>query len=274
MGTKLRFSYADTPLGQVHYREAGTGPPVVLFHESPISGRIYEATLPVLGRRVRAIAPDTPGYGASDPPPEPLHIAGYSERLALFLDALGLEQVALVGNHTGGAIAIQLAVDLPQRVRALIVMGCPLFSEEERQDRLENYLEPFTPSPDGAHLAWLWSRYQRVWGRDTPVELLHLATAEFLRTGARYDWAYRAAFRFEADRLLPQVTCPTLFLVTQGDMLRPKNERAVALTPHAEGRVIESPHGQYPARDPAGFSREVLAFLARVNYLTADPAPR
>ena len=111
MEPKVRYAYADTPLGQVHYREAGSGPPVVLFHESPISGRIYEESLLVLGRRVRAIAPDTPGYGASPPPPEPIPITGYSERMILFLDALGLDKVALVGSHTGGAIAAQLAVD-------------------------------------------------------------------------------------------------------------------------------------------------------------------
>lgn len=100
MEAGIRSGYADTPLRQVHYREAGAGPPVVLLHESPISGRIFDAVLPVLGRRVRAIAPDTPGYGASDPPPELVPIAGYAERLALFMEALGLERVALVGNHT------------------------------------------------------------------------------------------------------------------------------------------------------------------------------
>ena len=47
----MRFGYADTPLGQVHYREAGSGPAIVLLHESPISGRIYEPSLPFLGQR-------------------------------------------------------------------------------------------------------------------------------------------------------------------------------------------------------------------------------
>ena len=269
MGPQIRSGYADTPLGQVHYREAGTGPPVVLLHESPISGRIFDAALPVLGRRVRAIAPDTPGYGASDPPPEPLPIASYAERLTLFLDSLGLERVALVGSHTGGSIAIQIAVSLPERVHSLVVLGCPLYDKEEARSRLQTYLEPFTLSPDGAHLEWLWNRYLRIWGEDSPVELLHLAVTEFLRTGHRYDWAYRAAFQFDAAGALSRVTCPALFLVTEGDILRSKNEKAVALTPHAEGRIIDSPYGQYPARDPEGFAGELLAFLKRTGYLGA-----
>ena len=264
--SQICSGYADTRLGQVHYREAGSGSPVILFHESPLSSAIYGAALPVLGRWVRAIAPDTPGYGASDPPPGPLSIAGYAERMSLFLEALGLGQVALVESHTGGAIATQLAVDEPKRVRALIVLGCLLLDEEERQ-RWLNFVEPFPLSPDGSHLAWLWARYQRSWGNDTPVELLHLATTEFLRAGARYYWAAEAGFRFEADNLLPRIACPTLYLATEGDMLRANNERAVALTPDAEGLIIDSPHGQFPARDPEGFTREVVAFLKRVGYL-------
>ncbi len=268
MGSEVRFGYADTRLGQVHYREAGSGPPVVLFHESPFSGAVFEAALPALGRRVRAIAPDTPGYGASPPPPGPLSIDGYAERLALFMDALGLEQVPLVGSHTGGAIAIQLAVDMPERVPALIVLGCPLFDEKERQHLLQRYLKTFTLSPDGEHLRSIWSRYQRALGPDIPLELLHLLTTELFRTMSRYDWGYRAAFQFELDRLLPKVACPTLFLVTQGDPLRDKNEQAVALTRHAEGRIIESPNGQFSSRDPVGFTDEVVAFLEHVGYLT------
>ena len=224
-----------------------------------------------LGRRVLAIAPDTPGYGASDPPPEPISIVGYAERLALFMDSLGLERVTLVGIHTGGAIAIQLAVDLPERVHSLIVLGCPLLDKEEAQSWFETYIPPFTLSANGAYLEWLWSRYQRIWGRETPVELLHLAVTEFLRTADRYDWGYRAAFGFDAARLLPQVTCRTLFLDTEGDMLRSKNEPSVALTPHAEGRIINSPYGQYPARDPEGFASELFAFLERTGYLGANP---
>ena len=273
MEAGIRSGYADIPLRQVHYREAGAGPPVFLLHQSPISGRIFDAVLPVLGRRVRAIAPDTPGYGASDPPPELVPIAGYAERLALFMEALGLERVALVGNHTGGSIAVQIAVDHPERVHSLVVLGCPLYDKEEAQDKLQSYLEPFTLSPDGAHLEWLWSRYLRIWGDDSPVELLNLAAIEFLRTADRYDWAYRAAFQFDMAGALPQVTCPTLFLVSEGDILRNKNEKAVALTPYAEGRIIGSPYGQYPARDPEGFASELFAFLERTGYLDATRAP-
>ena len=268
MGSEVRYGYADTSLGQVHYREAGSGLPIVLLHESPFSGAVFDAALPTLGNRVRAIAPDTPGYGASPPPSRPPSVAGYAERLTFFLEGLGLERVALVGSHTGGAIAIQLAVDMPKRVRALIVTGALLFSEEEVRDKLENYLVPFNLSDDGAHLAWLWARLRRGCGPDASPELLHFFATEFLQTAARYDWAFRAAYEFDTEHMLPRIACPTLFLITKGDRLRDKNERAVALTHQAEGLVVDNPHGQFSARDPERFAREVLGFLERVGYLT------
>ena len=263
----ITFGYANTTAGQVHYRESGAGPPVVLFHESPVSGRIFEACLPHLGQRVRAIAPDTPGYGASEAPADPPDIDEYATRLGLFLDEMRLDEVALVGNHTGGSIAIQLAVDCPAAIKAVVILGSPLFDEEEEQQWLANHLEPFPLAADGSHLGWLWKRYQRIWGEETPVDVLHLATTELLRTSARYDWGYRAAFGYRAADRLPEATCPFLFLTSEGDMLRDKHEPSLALTPNARGVLFPSPDGQLPARHPEEFSAAVVAFLEDVGYL-------
>ena len=64
---QVRKGYADTLLGQIHYREAGSGLPVVFLHESPLSSLMFEPALPLLGQLVHAVAMDTPGYGSSDP---------------------------------------------------------------------------------------------------------------------------------------------------------------------------------------------------------------
>ena len=263
----IRFGYADTLLGQVHYREAGSGPPVVLLHECPLSGRIYEPALPYLAERVRAIAADTPGYGASEPPPGPIDIGAYAERLMLFLDALHLDEVALVGNHTGGSIAIEAAVQHPDRIRALVILGSPLFDEAEGQQWLSSYLDPLPLAADGSHLEWLWSRYQRIWGSDSPPELLQLASSEFLRTWDRYDWGYRAAFTYRAAERLPRLECPSFFLSSEGDLLRDKHEQSLAITPHSRGEVFPSPRGQIPARHPKQFGERVITFLEEVAYL-------
>ncbi|MGA1498552.1 MAG: alpha/beta fold hydrolase, partial [Steroidobacteraceae bacterium] len=90
---------------QVHVRRAGRGPAVLLLHQSPLSSR---AVLPLLGRLSAAhncIAPDTPGYGLSDPLPAGVDMEGLAAAVIELADTLGLEQFALYGFHTGAMIA-------------------------------------------------------------------------------------------------------------------------------------------------------------------------
>jgi pimeloyl-ACP methyl ester carboxylesterase len=76
----VRRCYLDGHYGQVHVRTAGSHGvvrPLVCFHQSPLSGRIFEPLMAELGTDRLVVAPGTPGYGASDPPPRPLSIANY-----------------------------------------------------------------------------------------------------------------------------------------------------------------------------------------------------
>ena len=101
----VRRGYVDVEWGQIHYRACGdSGPPALFFHESPLSGMAYDRALPHLGQRLRAYAFDTPGYGASDPPPhDRFEIPDYSAMLLQAADALGLASFAVAGVHTGAS---------------------------------------------------------------------------------------------------------------------------------------------------------------------------
>src|SRR5262249_38279899 len=87
---------------QVHYRRAGSGPPVILRHESPRSSVALTPYLEALAPRFTAIALDTAGYGLS----EPLGIAqpsveDYAADFGPTLDALGIDRCTIYGQHTG-----------------------------------------------------------------------------------------------------------------------------------------------------------------------------
>ncbi len=125
--------YAPCRWGQLHYRAAGTEgeggaaqrPAALLLHESPQSSAIFERALPLLGERIAAYAFDTPGYGYSDPPPGPTSIPEYAAALLEAADALGLDRFAAVGVHTGAGIALQIAVQAPERVSHVVISGTP-----------------------------------------------------------------------------------------------------------------------------------------------------
>ncbi len=256
--------YSRCDWGQVHYRAAGdAGPVCVLFHESPLSAVAYEEALPHLGAHLQAYAFDTPGYGLSDPPPKnAFEIPDYAGQLLKAIDRLGIERFAVAGVHTGASLAIEVACQAGmERVSHAVLTGVPLFSAEERQQWLASWSPPMVPDAQGEHLRWAWERYQRVYGPDSDPRILHLGVTQILNVIERYQWAYNAAFRYDPAPALPGLTCPTLLLDAEHDLLAAYDEPAAALLPDARIEIIPSLVGQLPMRVPRDYAAQVVGFL-------------
>lgn len=126
-GASVSSRYLDVPDGhRVHLLETGIGPPVVVVHGTGSPAGFF---LPLLCELdgVRAIVPDRPGQGLSDPIDLPRH--RYRETaiawLDSLLDALELDTAALVGHSAGGVWALWYALERPDRVRRLVLIGPP-----------------------------------------------------------------------------------------------------------------------------------------------------
>ncbi|MCC8940661.1 alpha/beta fold hydrolase, partial [Bradyrhizobium sp. Arg68] len=104
-GSEIERRFVATRLGRIHVAEAGAGFPVLLLHQTPRSWDEYRDVLPLLGRDFRAIAMDTLGFGDSDRPADPPSIELWAQGALALLDALELPRAAIVGHHTGAAIA-------------------------------------------------------------------------------------------------------------------------------------------------------------------------
>jgi hypothetical protein len=99
-------AFVRTACGQIHVASAGEGFPVLLLHQTPRSWDEYRDVLPILGRRFHAIAMDTLGFGDSDALPEGEDsIERWAEAALSLLDALQIEQAAVVGHHTAPSSA-------------------------------------------------------------------------------------------------------------------------------------------------------------------------
>lgn len=256
----MERGYVTTRWGQVHLRRAGdAGPAVVLLHESPLSSAVYQDALPHLGADVRAIAFDTPGYGMSDGPEGIMEIPDYAATLLEAVDALGVDRFAVAGVHTGASLAVQLAVQAPERVTHAILSGVPVWTEEERERYLTSWSPPVAVEPDGAHLDWAWQRYVRIWGG--PPELLHFGASTLLMNMSRYHLAYNAAFRYDPVPDLPQVICPVLLLTAEQDLLIASDEVAVAMFPDARLERVPGLPGQLPMRIPARYASRIVEFV-------------
>lgn len=111
----------------IHYVEAGQGPALIFVHgggpgASGLSN--FSKNISAFADRYRVIAIDLPCYGKSTKLriSEPLW-GFYAKTLARFIEVLGLEKAHLVGNSAGGAASLKCALDHPERVDRLVLMG-------------------------------------------------------------------------------------------------------------------------------------------------------
>ncbi|MGD0061960.1 MAG: alpha/beta fold hydrolase [Streptosporangiaceae bacterium] len=104
-----------------HYHDVGAGEPVVLLHGSGpgvSAWANWQHTMPALARSARVLALDLVGYGATERPQDVRYsLRTWTDHVWAFLDAVGVDQVAVVGNSLGGRIALRLAADDSSRLR-------------------------------------------------------------------------------------------------------------------------------------------------------------
>lgn len=137
MSAPAQGQFVTLPSGlQLHYQDIGAGEPVVFIHGSGpgASGHSnFKQNYPVFAAAgYRSIVPDLPGYGASDKPETLYTLDFFVEALSGLLDALDIARCVLVGNSLGGAIALKLALDQPQRVSRLVLMAPGGLMEKEQ----------------------------------------------------------------------------------------------------------------------------------------------
>ncbi len=237
--------YVDGRYGQQHYRIAqplaATGRvPLVIFHQSPSSGRVYEGLLAILGKGRLVIAPDTPGFGDSDPPPGPPAIADYAAAMGDFLDAMGLDKVDLFGDHTGAKIAGELAQQRPWQVRRIAFNACPVYSDEEMKVMQGHLAEekPQARTEDGAHLKHAWASMKSTYSPDVPLAQFDRDFTETLRAGELGWYGHNAAFAYSHAENLPKLEQPIL-VICPDDGLWPSTQRARDYL--RNGRLTEKP---------------------------------
>jgi haloalkane dehalogenase len=119
---------------RMHYVEVGEGRPALFLHGNPTWSYLWRNVLPYAAPSARCIAVDLVGMGRSDKPDLEYRFVEHARYLAGFIDALGLERLALVGHDWGSALGFDWARRNESRVRGLAFMEAllrPLSTWEE-----------------------------------------------------------------------------------------------------------------------------------------------
>lgn len=276
--------YADTALGQIHYRREGSGPTLLLLSASGRSSRMFTRLLPLVASRFDAIALDNPGFGGSDPLPDGTTIEQLAEAFIAVLDELGIERTHLYGLHTGNKIATAIAARWPARIDRLVLAGQShslIPDQAERNARILEIVREYVEKPEHeespalAEWASLFRRVSDLWwdrkligGGFSAVErgfAQELVLDELEAAGTA--GLYAANFAYDLGRDLARVAAPALVV----EVATPAEDRAIgrqgpavqSLIPGSLLRTIEEPRGhtltlENRARDLADILLEFL----------------
>ena len=229
MSMQITRGLATTPAGQLHYRVAGEGPPLLLLHMTNLSSRAYLRLMPLLPM-FRTYAPDLPGFGYSDPLDGQPDLQRFAQSVIHFMDELGIQKAHIFGLHAGNKVGAAMAAHWPERVDKFVLSGLThslISDQSKRMAAVPDYahklhetkklVEPGLNLKDWAllygKLAKLWWRPSVV-GRDVvsgqELALLEDEILDLLQSRQGYGMFYRASWAFDVGATLAQVMAPSL----------------------------------------------------------------
>lgn len=221
----------------IFLRKAGEGPPVLLLHGGACDSADWVETMVPLSGSYTFYAPDLVGYGQSDRNRDGYYLSDFTDSTKGLIEALGLDSpLVIVGHSLGGRVALDIALNHPDKVRKLALIDTTGFS------RLARW---------GSFLGTMAYLIRRLLGRPQPYPRF------MMENGAVPDWVC-------LDRL-PELKMPTLILWNRRDPYYTVKGalRAKELMPQAQLEIMPR-YGHAPHRtERDSFNKLLAAFLAK-----------
>lgn len=254
---------------EIGYSDVGRGEPLVLLHGFPHDRTLWANQLSGLAEQARCIAPDLRGFGETVAVP-PFSMDRYADDVVALLDALRIERAIVCGLSMGGYVALALWRRHPHRVRALVLMDTRAGndSDEARARRDELIALARARGSDAIADAMITGMVGKHTRERCPevVDAVHRLLAS-----APVDGVVGALEalrdRPDATPTLPTITCPTLIVVGEDDVITPPREAALlhAGIPGSHLQVIEG-SGHLPCVErPAAVTHVLSEFVASLT---------
>jgi pimeloyl-ACP methyl ester carboxylesterase len=287
----LREGYLKLGGLTLHHTYGGLGRPIVFIHGLGSSGYIeWRFNLERFARTNRVFAPDLPGYGRSDKPAAARYgIPYFARTIDRYLASRRIRDAAIVGTSMGGRIALEVALEYPDRVGRLVIVNSLGLGRPK--------IQPYYPMMLVPRVGETLLRGMRHGLRWAPSPVIRRFAARFI--GARgdlektmsdaylddlremyaaegYQDAYLATVRslanprsylggLDVTRRLDRIKAPVLIIWGADDPLFPvaQARRAHSLLPGSKLAVIEGAGHTPQAEKPEEFNKHLAAFLKR-----------
>ena len=254
---------------RIAYRRAGAGPPLLLLHGILQDSRAWRWQTEALSEQFTVLAWDAPGCGSSDDPPATYRMPDYADRLAEFVEVVGVSRLHVLGLSLGAVLALELYRRHPRLPRSLILSSAyagwagSLPADEVARRREHGLREAGLPARDVVP-RWL----PGIFTENAPREMVEITAAmmsDFHPGG--YRTMTNAVAEADLRDVLPTIEVPTLLLYGAVDRRSP-----LAVAEDLHRRI---PNSTLAVLDGVGhlcnveaadrFNAQVLQFLAAVS---------
>lgn len=262
---------ADVNGAQLYYEIGGNGPALVLIHARIADSRMWDDTLQALAQQYTVLRYDLRGHGRSLMPSGSF---SHCADLAGLLQFCAISRASLIGCSMGGEIAIDFALEYPERVNALIAVACAPTGYKWSSDLDPLWVAIFTALEQG-DFAGAVERELQLWvdGPYRKAEQVNPTVRQRIGEMDMANWQALADYRSRAQPLpavqppayvrLAMIDAPTLILVGDADVpdIRASADLLMSTIPVAEKEIIAGAGHMLPMEQPAHFTQRVHQFL-------------
>lgn len=254
---------------RIFYESFGEGAPIVFLHALWMNRYAWVHQAFAFARTHRVVLLDHRGHGLSDKPAGGYSIPEMARDLRAVLDHAGIDGAVLVGNSAGSMVAVQFALDAPQRVRAMMLVSCATnLAPHIPSEVLRAYEARFEAAFDYMTQGATSARTKRE-RPEVPAFLgdVYRAKGNFSREvflSCVHD--ADGVFNWTVTERLGEVRQPALVVIGQEDQAMPLDaERALAEgLPNATFKIVPDVAHYYPLERPSEFNHDLRVFLTQL----------
>lgn len=265
----LQSDYVHVDNGKIYYQVTGEGPPLVLIHAGFLDSRMWDEQFKLFADGFKVIRYDVRGFGKSDSPHDKFT---NSNDLYSILKHLNITKATLIGVSNGGAIALDFAVEHPEMLERLILVGTGVWGyentpeEEKIWDRFDEMMKPQELAVKENRLADavemdvnVWAAAQNPTSRKRILEI----AMDNARTQAEPPGKWQIRRQPSTFKRVVEINAATLLIVGDRDVegMILQSRRLQELIPNSKLVVVEGADHVVNLSKPDQFNRLVLEFL-------------
>jgi pimeloyl-ACP methyl ester carboxylesterase len=255
--------YLEIGGSRIYYEECGSGPNVVLLHDGLVHAVTWDESWAALCERFHVVRYDRRGYGRSDGPKAQF---SPTEDLKEIMTHANMRRAVIVGNSSGGALAIDFALDHPESVDALFLIGPVVHgmrSTDHFAERGQRNQAPLDHGdPKGAALNWSRDPYLIANGHDAARKKFYETLVSFPQN-LTYSGQFEIRPAGPAILRLGEIRVPTFILVGEFDIpdVHAHGGAIQAGIPPAQRDIIKGDGHLIQLEDPRLFTERLTRFV-------------